>query len=382
MRITIVSGSVPTTTFIDNLIYAMADEGMDITVTGKQTGVYHYPDNVSVILTPETLIAQLWFIIRLGIATGFKYWSIIKKYSRSNKGFFKDLLFYLPIIKSDPNKIHIQWTAFIHNRDALFEIFPDRVLVSMRGAHINYTPITTPAIKESYLRLFPKVYRFHAVSQAIANEAVQYNANYDKTDVIYSYVQDSLLEKEIQQKPQRSKLHIISVGRFFWKKGYEYAIDALSILKDNEIPFHYTLVAEGDVPASLMFQLHQCNLKEDVSIINGATHEKVISLIEEHDVLLLSSVEEGIANVVLEAMTVGTPVVTTNAGGMEEVIKNEENGFIVPLRKVSAMADALMKVYEMSSEERYKMAHNAKSFVEGRHNSKTFREKYIEFYSK
>ena len=55
----------------------------------------------------------------------------------------------------------------------------------------------------------------------------------------------------------------------------------------------------------------------------------VKELIKNADILLLSSVEEGIANVVLEAMALGTLVVSTECGGMNEVIKNNENGFLV-----------------------------------------------------
>src|SRR5690606_8375069 len=59
------------------------------------------------------------------------------------------------------------------------------------------------------------------------------------------------------------------------------------------------------------------------------------------DIFVLSSHSEGIANAVLEAMACGLPVVTTDCGGMREVITNGVDGFVVPVRDPQAMADAL-----------------------------------------
>lgn len=380
MRITILSGSVPTTTFIDALINTIAEEGFDITVIGKKTGVYQYHKNVKVLVVPDSFIGRIVFIKKLLLLTGFKHFGKIVRQSKGWKGLYHDLLFYLPIIYSRPDSVHLQWTAFVHDRDLLFDLFKDKILVSLRGAHINYTPITTPAIKESYLRLFPKVHRFHAVCEAIEREAEQYGVRKEKTDVIYSMVNDNLLQKDIHPKEQKEHLHIISVGRFFWKKGYEYAIDALAVLKHKGIPFKYTLIAEGKTPAAITYQLYQLGLTNDVQIINGTEHSDVLTLIERHDVLLLPSVEEGIANVVLEAMAVGTPVITTDVGGMKETVQNNVTGYVVPVRDVYAMTNALEQFSKLDKEERFIIATAAKKVIAGKHNREVFIERFRKFY--
>lgn len=380
MRITILSGSVPTTTFIDGLINAMAEEGFAITVIGKKTGDYNYHKEVAVIIVPDSIVERILFIINLLFATGFKHISKIFSNSKGWKGLYNDLLFYLPIIHSKPDSIHLQWTAFIHDRDLLFELFPGKVLVSLRGAHINYTPLTTPEIKDSYLRLFSKVHRFHAVSEAIVKEAEQYGVDKAKTDVIYSFVNDALLEKRIESKSGKAELHIISVGRFFWKKGYEYALDALSMLKQKGVPFTYTLIAEGKTPASIIYQVHQCGLTDHVRIINGTSHTEVLKAIEWHDVLLLPSVEEGIANVVLEAMAVGTPVITTDVGGMKEVITHGHTGYIVKARDAQGIADALSVFSKLDKNQRFAIATNAKEAIQKKHDKKMFTTLFAQFY--
>lgn len=381
MRITILSGSVPTTTFIDALINTMAEEGYEITVIGKRVGDASYRAGVHTIIVPGNTLQRLLLIVQLMLATGFKHVDKIWKAGNGIKAFYNNLLFYLPIIKSKPDKIHLQWAAFVHNRSLLFDLYPGKILVSMRGAHINYTPLTTPAIKESYLHLFPFVHRFHAVSKAIATESLQYKVDAAKTDIIYSFVADDLLNKKIAVKDLREKLHIISVGRFFWKKGYEYALDALGILKQKGILFTYTLIAEGETPAGITYQMHQAGLTGCVTIVNGASHADVLQQIEKHDVLLLPSVEEGIANVVLEAMALGTPVITTCAGGMKETIDDGFSGFVVPVRDARAIAEVLEQFSSLEKERRFVIARNAKTKVQEQHNKQQFVELFRKFYN-
>lgn len=381
MNITILTGSLPSATFIDAQINAMAADGYSITVIGRKIGQYKYHKNVRPIVVPDTPLQKLFFILRLLLQTGFKHFFRITGRSKRISGLYHDLLFYLSIIYSKPDRIHIQWAAFVHNRDLLFDLFPGKILVSLRGAHINYTPVTTPEIKESYQRLFPKVHRFHAVSKAIAKEAEQYGASADKIDIIYSFVSDEILQKQVQPKTKQGKLHIISVGRFFWKKGYEYALDALALLKERGIPFTYTLIAEGKTPASIIYQLHQTGLKDRVNIVNGLSHNDVLKEIEQHDVLLLPSVEEGIANVVLEAMATGTPVISSDVGGMKEIIDNGMTGYLVQPRDMNSLAEALVQFAALNEEQRFAIATRAREAVTRQHNKQGFVNAFSQFYN-
>lgn len=381
MNITILTGSLPSATFIDVQVNAMAEDGFSITVIGRRTGQYKYHKNVRPIVVPDTPLQRLFFILSLLLQTGFKHFFRIAGSSKGITGFYHDLLFYLPIIYSKPDRIHIQWAAFIHNRDLLFDLYPGKILVSLRGAHINYTPITTPNIKESYLRMFPKVLRFHAVSKAIAKEAELYGAPADKIDTMYSFVSDEILQKQVQPKIKQTELRIISVGRFFWKKGYEYALDALALLKEKGVPFTYTLIAEGNTPASIIYQLHQTGISNRVKIINGLAHTDVLKEIEQHDVLLLPSVEEGIANVVLEAMATGTPVISSDIGGMNEIIDNGITGYLVPSRDVNAIAETLLQFDRLDKEQRFAIATKAKEAVNRQHNKQIFTTALRQFYN-
>ncbi|MDP2159179.1 MAG: glycosyltransferase family 4 protein, partial [Flavobacterium sp.] len=165
------------------------------------------------------------------------------------------------------------------------------------------------------------------------------------------------------KKNIRTTLNIISIGRTHWKKGYTYALDAMPFLQQQNSSFQYSLL--GVRPSEeLLFQLNDLNLYHHVVFKDAVPFEQVIQEIRNADVLLLPSVEEGIANVVLEAMALGTLVVTTACGGMTEVVTDGVNGFVVPVRNPKAIAAALMKVSELTLEDYQRMTKAARNTIE------------------
>ena len=88
----------------------------------------------------------------------------------------------------------------------------------------------------------------------------------------------------------------------------------------------------------------------------------------ESDLLLLPSVGEGISNSVLEAMALGIPVISTDCGGMEEVIKNGKNGFVISAREPKLIVIQIHKFLTMSNNGRLRMINNARQ---------TIKEKYL-----
>ena len=96
MRITVLTGSVPNTTFVDAMINTMASEGYDMTVIGKRTGDYKYAKNVQVIELPGTRWGNVLLIIWLLISTGFRHLKRIMKESKDLASLYSNLLFYLP----------------------------------------------------------------------------------------------------------------------------------------------------------------------------------------------------------------------------------------------------------------------------------------------
>ena len=72
----------------------------------------------------------------------------------------------------------------------------------------------------------------------------------------------------------------------------------------------------------------------------------------ESDCLILPSVQEGISNVVLESMAIGLPIISSDCGGMKEIINDGRNGFYFPARDSIALEKLLLKVMNLGIKER------------------------------
>ena len=95
-----------------------------------------------------------------------------------------------------------------------------------------------------------------------------------------------------------------------------------------------------------------------VFIASGLSHEETIGKIRSADVFVLNSSYEGLSHVLIEALSLGVPIVATNIGGNPEVITNEENGLLIPAGSTQALSNALERIAS-DSELRARLSANA-----------------------
>jgi len=370
LKIAVYSGEIPSTTFIERLILGLSNkEEYQILLFGlKHKSSVNYNKNVCVYAYTSNKLSKGLHLL--------KYTILLELFKRSEKKRLNAILAsteqdslnnrvkYYPVLWHKPDIFHIQWAKSLKDWSWVQD-FGIKLVLSLRGAHINYSPIADHQLSQVYRENFPKVDGFHAVSKAMKKEASQYGAPLNKCRVIYSGMESSVLKEE--EKKRNSVLQIISVGRSHWIKGYSYALDACKILRDQEVAFKYYIVG-GLNNLELMYQIDDLGLKSHVELLDNMPFEKVQKLIHQSDLLILPSLEEGIANVVLEAMLLETMVLSTHCGGMDEILKEGENGFLVPIRDVRALADAIIKIIKLSPSDYKQIIGRAKKSVCAQHN--------------
>jgi colanic acid/amylovoran biosynthesis glycosyltransferase len=91
------------------------------------------------------------------------------------------------------------------------------------------------------------------------------------------------------------------------------------------------------------FHIHELKLQNHIVLHGKKNKNEVSDWINKSDIFLLTSVYEGIPNVVLEAMAMELPVVTTKSGGVDEVIEHGVDGFIAPLYDIETVSNLLEK---------------------------------------
>ena len=382
-RIAIYTGELPPPTFIDRLIVGLADAGHTILLFGSiQKKISYQHQNIQVIGYSgrwSKFLQLIKYSVLLFLLKNSKKRRLDNLLKVQNRSTYFDKMKYYPILYYQPDIFHLQWAKGIADWVWVKE-FDMKLVISLRGAHINYTPVSEPKYAEIYKKYFPLVDGFHAVSKAIAEEALKYNVSKEKTSVVYSGLNLNKIEFRIS-KWQDKEIQIISVGRSHWKKGYNYALDAMRILKAENIKFKYTIVGV-DLNEELQFQKAQLELDDDILFIEKLSFEEVIDKIRNSAILLLPSVEEGIANVVLESMALGTLVISTNCGGMAEVIEDNSNGYLVPTRDSEAIAKAVKAALKLNDAQRETMIVKAREYIEENHSEQKMINEMQNLYDK
>ena len=132
---------------------------------------------------------------------------------------------------------------------------------------------------------------------------------------------------------------LISVGALIRRKGQDLALAALA-----DIP-GATLMLAGGGPARALFEAkaRALGLADRVRFLGIQPHAALPALLAAADVMVLPTVSEGLANVWVESLACGTPVVTSDVGGAREVIDRPEAGRLVP-RDPAAIAGAVNEI--------------------------------------
>ncbi|PIE03002.1 MAG: hypothetical protein CSA81_04650 [Acidobacteria bacterium] len=347
--IAIYSGVIPSTTFIEQLIEGVANQGKRVLLVGKKKGQVQYKSSlIKVITLPKNNLAGLpillyrLFLLLVKKPVGMV--SLISLIQPGPKKITKMIHFLnrsLPFLLTTPDIIHVQWAHDVCFFVELKKVIDFKLLVSFRGTQITTKPVVYDYWAEAYKKCFPYVDGFHAVSEAISREGEKYGAAKDKTVIIKPAVKEHLIaQKQAPPINKNQTTKLISVGRKHWKKGYRTALDACYLLKQKKFDFSYSIII-GKPSEELLYQVKDLGLENHVTFHTNLPHSDVLDLIKEADIMLLPSLEEGIANVVLESMALGTPVISTNCGGMREVIRHKENGFLVPLCSPRAFVDCI-----------------------------------------
>jgi len=148
--------------------------------------------------------------------------------------------------------------------------------------------------------------------------------------------------------PIQGKPVILSVGRFVEKKGFVSLVKACQTLKERGYEFQCRIVGEADDQSEVIeYLIRDLKLEKHVLITGGVTQEELRTIYAECTLFVLpcqivnNGDRDGIPNVLVEAMAMGIPVISTAISGIPELIDHGINGLLVPQKDDAALANAL-----------------------------------------
>lgn len=190
--------------------------------------------------------------------------------------------------------------------------------------------------------------KLFAVSQALArNVAHALGAAPSKVEVIGNGV-DAERFAPVDRAEARRRLHLppdapvlIGVGNLIPSKGFQRVIALLPRLRERHPGLVYLIVGAGELRASLEAQARECGVADSVRFCGRQPQEALRWFYGAADVFVLATEFEGWANVFLEAMACGLPVVTTRVGGNAEVVAQPLTGELVDWWDADAFGEAI-----------------------------------------
>ena len=221
-----------------------------------------------------------------------------------------------------------------------------KLVTAFRGADISrHVASRGDAV---YRRLFREGDLFLPVSQVFQQRLESLGCPPDKISVHRTGIDLA----RFQFSPQRpgGSLRIVSIGRLVEKKGIEDGLKAIARLQASGLDLSYTIVGDGPLRSSLETLAKNLGVRAGFSGV--VEQEKVSGHLAESDILLTPSVraangdEEGIPNVIKEAMALGRPVVSTRHSGIPELVEEGVTGFLAAERDAEGLARAIRHLTE------------------------------------
>lgn len=241
----------------------------------------------------------------------------------------------------------------VHLNDA-----DDTAIVGFVCRHAGI-PCLVQVRSEMEPKKFKKLWVHHAdhvlaVSEAVRQAAINAGIEPDRVSVLYSGCDFEEIQKASKSIPVHTQLGIPqngfvigSVGNISPKKGYHYLLDAFGKVAQGK-PFHCIIIGADDhgMQKQLEEQATRFGVREKVHFLGF--QENVYPYIAAMDIFVLASIDEGFGMVLLEAMTLGKPVISTFVHGPPEIVLQGKTGILVPPADGDALSKAISTLYENS----------------------------------
>ena len=241
--------------------------------------------------------------------------------------------------------------------------------------------------KDTYRHLFEKGDLFLTISERWKNELVSLGAE-EKKIVVHRVGVDicKFLFAE-RNKRNNGNIKLVTVARLVEKKGVRYGIQAVAKVLKRYPQIEYRIVGDGPLKNALASLINELNINNNVKLLGWKNQDDIVKLLKGSDVLLAPSVttadgdKEGIPVVLMEAMALGLPVISTYHSGIPELVQDGCSGFLVQERDVNALSEKLEQL--LNNQELWaKMGRSGRDYIENYYNIDKLNKQLVEIFQK
>ena len=404
MKIAFVVGAFPTLseTFVLNQITGLIDRGHEVDVfanTSGESGKVHACVEQYRLLdrtfyrpsmpagAPGRLLAGAWLVLRHVFRHPVAVLRALNVFRYGRRAFTLELLFgVVPWFHS--KRYDIVHCHFGPNgiRSAIFGeigLLHGKLLTTFHGHDVS--KYVQDHGSRAYQCLFRQGDLFLPISDRWRRRLVELGCDEQRICVHRMGVDCRALTFKPRSPKSAGTIRLVSVARLVEKKGIEYAIRAVLRLGRSFQGIRYDIVGDGPLRSSLEQLVRSEKTNATIRFHGWKDQEEVAVFLDESDVLLAPSVtsgdgdQEGIPVVLMEAMALGLPILSTQHSGIPELVQDGVSGFLVPERAVDALADKL--TYLLKHPDVWpKMGRAGREFVEQHYDIEKLNDRLVELY--
>jgi colanic acid/amylovoran/stewartan biosynthesis glycosyltransferase WcaL/AmsK/CpsK len=221
------------------------------------------------------------------------------------------------------------------------------LVTSFRGYDTTRVLANEPAY---YDELFDYGDFFLPVSRSLADKLVAAGCPSDRIRILHSGIDCRRFRFAERCKRHEEPTRLLGIGRFVEKKGWTDAIEAVANARKAGRAIHFTLVGDGKLRRQIQAKIADCQIQDAVTLSGWRDHDEIMRLLDESHILIAPCVtaddgdQEGIPNVLKEAMAAGLPVLSTQHSGIPELVEDGVSGYLVPERDVGALSERLISL--------------------------------------
>jgi colanic acid/amylovoran biosynthesis glycosyltransferase len=206
------------------------------------------------------------------------------------------------------------------------------------------------------------------------------NRHWPRIHVVHCGLDASYLERE--HPPLSDSNRFVCIGRLCEQKGQLLLVDAfarLVIARDEPTP-KLVLVGDGPMRSQIEARIRELGIEANVRITGWASGEVVQQEIAAARTMVLPSFAEGLPVVIMEALAMERPVISTSIAGIPELVVPGENGWLVPAGDIDPLVEAMKQALNTSVERLQEMGRAGRARVLKRHNIQTEVAKLAELF--
>ncbi len=191
------------------------------------------------------------------------------------------------------------------------------------------------------------VYKFATmlfpVSEAMVKELEEiFKVPRKKIKYFHNALEDPL-SINLAKKNQNQK-NLICVGRLNFGKGQDLLINAVPIIKKSYPDIQLNFLGSGDWKEDLETLVSKLGLERNIHFLGHVPHHDIFGYISNAYVLILPTRFEAFSFVIIEAMSVGTPVIASKIGGIPEIIRHGIDGYLVSTENIENLAEKILEL--------------------------------------